>query len=250
MSATNLVESLRRGPAARLTLNQPEVSNAFNLALVNGVADPLGGAAERPGVRAALISGSEFAFWAGVYIKVLTPLITARLNCGVAFGRYSLASLEIDPTATIAAVRGLAPGGCPEIALACAIVAAGESSRFDLPKVKLGVTPGASGTQRAVRALGTARAIRAPHGEESIPAQDALVGRLISGVISDQRCLDTGTKIDEVVDAAAPWAVRFSKESVYRACEIPLQASLALGQRAFQLLLPSTNALEGTSGFP
>src|SRR5579872_649818 len=167
-----IVEQQVEKNIALIRLNRPKELNALNLQLMGEVRDALKELDANDAVRVIVITGNEKAFAAGADIKQMA-------------GKTAIDMLQIDQFSTwdqirktrkpiIAAVCGFAIGGGCEMVMLCDMVVAGESARFGQPEIKLGVMPGAGGTQRLTRAIGKARAMEMVLTGKFITAWEAL----------------------------------------------------------------------------
>jgi enoyl-CoA hydratase/carnithine racemase len=149
----------------------------------------------------------------------------------------------------IAAVNGFALGGGCELALHCDIIIAGEGAKLGQPEVKLGIMPGAGGTQRFVRAVGKFAAMRWLLSGDMLSAEDALRLGLVSEVVPDSEVLVHSVALAARIAALAPLAVAAIKESVLLGPDAPLPVALSLERKAFQLLFASADRAEGLQAF-
>ena len=149
----------------------------------------------------------------------------------------------------IAAVNGYALGGGCELVMACDIVVAGESARFGLPEVGLGLMPGGGGTQRLVRAIGKAKALDVMLTGRVLLAPEALDAGLISRVVPDELCLGEALEIASGIASRPPNAVRLAKNATLRAFDMPLESGLDYERRLFELLFSTHDTQEGLAAF-
>jgi enoyl-CoA hydratase/carnithine racemase len=221
--ADDLVLTDRRDDGAVLvTLNNGSMNPLSQavLARIAEVAEALAGDAS---VKAVVITGSEKALAAGADIKEFGDQEAARRIAG-AFRRAFDAVAAI-PRPGIAAVRGYALGGGMELALACDLRVAGETSRLGQPEILLGIIPGAGGTQRLARLVGPARAKQLVWSGHQVHGHEALEIGLVDKVVPDH----------EVLEAALHWASTLARGAVVamglakRAIDGGLDGSLAAG---------------------
>ncbi|GAA2468509.1 enoyl-CoA hydratase/isomerase family protein [Terrabacter carboxydivorans] len=236
------------GATTVLTLDRPSALNALSRELVDQLADRLAEAAADQAVRVVVLTGSPTAFCAGADISEIPHMVDASPLERLAFDRLfeTLASL---PIATIAAVRGVAFGGGCELVLACDTAVAGRSARFAVPEVKLGVIPGAGGTQRLVHAIGKAKAMRMLLAGAPVDAEWACAAGLVAEVVDDGEVLDRALDLAEQIARNAPRAVAYAADSARRANDLPLQQGLAHERRNFLLALGTSDASEGIAAF-
>ena len=243
-----LVSTERRSATVVLTLDRPAALNALSRDRVAQLADRLGEAAADQGVRAIVLTGSATAFCAGADISEIPQMVGTSPLDPLPFDRLfdTLAGL---PVPTIAAVRGLAFGGGCELVLACDTAIAGRSSRFALPEVKLGVIPGAGGTQRLVHAIGKAKAMRMLLTGTPVDADWACAAGLVAEVVNDGEVLERALERADQVAGNAPRAVAYAADAARRVSDVPLQQGLAHERRNFLLALGTSDATEGVAAF-
>jgi enoyl-CoA hydratase/carnithine racemase len=232
---------------ALLRINRPDVLNALSMSVRAALADILTRLDADPTVRAIVITGDEKAFAAGadlVELRQRTVLDKAFRDSRVAWE-----AMEACRKPILAAVNGFALGGGCELALHCDIIIAGEGAKFGLPEVKVGIMPGAGGTQRLLRAVGKFKAMRYALTGDFIPAPEALAMGLASEVVPDAEVLTHALKVASKIAALAPLSVDAIKEALLLGQDAPLEAALVLERKAFQLLFASEDRDEGISAF-
>ncbi|MEO7446776.1 MAG: enoyl-CoA hydratase-related protein [Humibacillus sp.] len=244
----SLVTVERHGAAAVLTLDRPTALNALSRDLVTQLADRLEEAAADESVRVVVLTGSAKAFCAGADIAEIEHMVGASPLDRMPFDRLfeTVATL---PVPTIAAVRGLAFGGGCELVLACDTAVAGRSARFAVPEVKLGVIPGAGGTQRLVHAIGKAKAMRMLLTGSPVDAQWAYEAGLVADLVDDDAVLARALEIAAQITPNAPRAVAYAADAARHAPEASLQQGLAHERRNFLLALSTDDAREGVAAF-
>ena len=149
----------------------------------------------------------------------------------------------------IAAVRGFALGGGFELAMLCDLLVAGDDAVFGQPEIKLGVMPGAGGTQRLTRAIGRARAMELILTGRTIDAREADRLGLVSLFVPAEETLDRALELAGRIAAMPPLAIRAAKASVNAAAERPLSEGLAAEQAAFFGLFATADQKEGMAAF-
>jgi enoyl-CoA hydratase/carnithine racemase len=232
---------------ALLRLNRPERLNALSLALRAEAATQVRAAAADPDVRCLVLTGDDRAFAAGADLKELS----ARKVHDVAFQSSQVLweALEACPIPVLAAVRGYALGGGCELMLHCDIVIAGAGAQFGQPEVKVGIMPGAGGTQRFVRLAGKVRSLRWLLTGDMIDAATALSMGLVSEVVPDEAVLEHALGIAGRIAVLPPLAVRAIKECVVLGEDAALPTALAFEKAAFRLLFASEDRAEGIAAF-
>lgn len=244
-----LVLRTTTGQVALLTLNRPEALNALNPELMDELTAELRRADAEMQVRAIVLTGSDRAFCAGADISQINAVDRRELLAPDGFARQPFEALGGLRTPTLAAVRGLALGGGCEIALACDFVVAGESARFGVPEVRLGVLPGAGGTQRLVHAAGQATAMRMLLTGDPIDAAEAKACGIVSDVVADDVCVPTALALAERIAQNSPLAVQLAKDSARAAHDLPLHQGLAYERRNFFHTLGTADQTEGVAAF-
>jgi len=146
-------------------------------------------------------------------------------------------------------VNGYALGAGCELALACDIAIGGESARFGLPEITLGLMPGAGGTQRLIRCVGKARASQMVLTGEAIDARTALQAGLISEVCVDALTLERTQQIADRISRQAPLALRAAKQALKQAEETGLSQGLAMERQQFVTLAATDDRREGIAAF-
>jgi enoyl-CoA hydratase len=198
-------------------------------------------------IRCIVITGDDKAFAAGADVTELAK----RTPTDVAFGQSRAAWLAMErcPKPMIAAVTGFALGGGCELAMHCDIIIAGESAKFGQPEVKLGIMPGAGGTQRFLRAVGKFAAMRWLLTGDLLSAPDARQLGLVSEVVPDDQVLSHSLALAGRIAALPPLAVTAIKEVLITGADAPLSTALLLERKAFQLLFASEDRDEGIKAF-
>ncbi|MBV8152658.1 MAG: enoyl-CoA hydratase/isomerase family protein [Candidatus Eremiobacteraeota bacterium] len=235
-------EVLRENPAdgvLLLRLNRPKKLNALSNAVIRALGDALE-SAQRDGTRAVVIAGSERAFAAGADIgEFLAEGAELAL-----FDRLWSCELPM-----IAAVRGIAFGGGLELAMSCDMLVVAEDARLGQPEIKLGVMPGAGGTQRLVHAVGKTVASEMVFLGLELNGSQALARGLANRCVPSERVEPVALELARAVAAGAPLAMRAAKRAIARAFEDPLRIGLDRERLAFYELLQTEDGREGISAF-
>jgi enoyl-CoA hydratase len=233
---------------ALLTLDRPEALNALSFALVDELGGLLAILDGDPACRAIVITGAgERAFAAGADIRELAGETPRSLRDADPFA--VLDGIGELRTPVIAAVRGFALGGGCELAMACDMIVAGDDASFGQPEIRIGVIPGAGGTQRLARAIGKARAMELILTGRRIGAAEAASMGLVSLVVPAAETLDTALDLAGRIAAMPPLAVSAAKASVVAAQEHPLGQGLRLERARFEELFETEDQREGMVAF-
>ena len=230
-----------------ITLNRPHVLNALNQGLMEELATAMEAMDRDDGVRCLVITGNERAFAAGADVREFADATTADMVRGYRFQQWERIRRVSKPM--IAAVSGFALGGGCELAMSCDIIIASETARFGQPEIRLGLMPGAGGTQRLTRAIGKSRAMEMVLTGRNITAQDALACGLVSRVMPVELYLDEAKRLAREIAAQPPIAVRMAKEAVLQAFETTLGGGLEFERRCFHLLFSTEDKREGVRAF-
>lgn len=236
----------RSGMVALITLNRPERRNAINAEMGSALRDMLASLDVDSGIRAIVLTGAGTAFCAGVDQNDTSGAdrhVLHRLDAAVSAPIAALA------TPIIAAVNGPAVGGGLELALTCDLVVGGESASFGLPEVRIGSMPGSGGTQRLVRAVPRAVAMRMLLTGERIDAAEAFRIGLISDLFPTGDLLAGATTLAERVAANAPLSVRAIRDSVREGADASLDFALACERTKWALLSTTADRAEGRRAF-
>jgi enoyl-CoA hydratase len=233
---------------ALVTLDRPEALNALSFDLLDDLADALDALDHDPACRAVVITGAGTrAFAAGADIRELATQTDASLR---EEGRFEVWDrLGAIGLPLIAAVRGMALGGGCELAMTCDMIVAAEDAVFGQPEIRLGVMPGAGGTQRLTRAIGKARAMALILTGDTIDARTAETLGLVSQVVPADATVDAALELATRIAAMPPLAVRAAKTAVHAAAEQPLAAGLASERDAFFRLFDTADQTEGMDAF-
>lgn len=232
---------------AVVKIHRPEAKNALNTQVRQQLAEAFIGLNDDPNIRAIVLTGGAHDFAAGADLKELADAETIQLMQRRT-ERYWQAIAQCSKP-VIAAVNGYALGGGCELAMHADIIIAGKSAQFGQPEVKVGVMPGAGGTQRLFRAVGKFHAMRIIMTGCLVPAAEAYQMGLVSQVTEDSETITTALKMAEALAKLPPIALEQIKEVALLAEDVPLNAGLSLERKSFQLLFASQDQKEGMQAF-
>jgi enoyl-CoA hydratase len=231
-----------------VTLDRPAQLNALSFGLLRQLVEALESLDADQACRCIVITGAgDRAFAAGADIREMADATPVTLTKANSFGRWE--RLRGIRTPIVAAVRGFALGGGNELAMACDVVIAGEDAQFGQPEIRLGIMPGAGGTQRLTRAIGKAKAMDLILTGRSIDAREAERVGLVSRVVPAEQTVDAALEVAATIASMPPLAVIAAKEAVARADELPLSAGLEFERRNFFLLFATDDQKEGMAAF-
>jgi len=240
-----LVET--RGRVGLVTLNRPQALNALNSALVAELNQALDTFESDDGIGCIVVTGSEKAFAAGADIKEMQS--KSYMEAYKADFISSWDRLARCRKPVIAAVAGFALGGGCELAMMCDIILAADTAKFGQPEIKLGVMPGAGGTQRLTRAIGKAKAMELCLTGRMMDAAEAERSGLAARVVPAAELTAEAMKTAEAIAAMSLPAVMMAKESVNRAYETTLSEGIRFERRVFHAMFATEDQKEGMAAF-
>ncbi|MGH2392296.1 MAG: enoyl-CoA hydratase-related protein [Candidatus Limnocylindria bacterium] len=242
-----LVERDEARRVALVRLNRPKQLNALNGPTMDALCEALEKLDREEAVRVIVVTGSERAFAAGADIGEMSGASSIDMLRTNRIAQWDRVRKITKPV--IAAVAGWCLGGGCELAMALDIIIAAESARFGQPEIKIGVMPGAGGTQRLPRAIGKSKAMEMILTGEPITAAEAERIGLVSRVVTDELLVEDALALAAEIAKRAPLALRLAKESVNAAFEMSLTDGLAHERRLFYLLFSSDDQKEGMTAF-
>ncbi len=241
-----LVEILEDG-VALIRMNRPEVKNALNLAVRQHLIDQFTALGSNPQVGCIVLTGGDEVFMAGADIRDMVELGTVDMMLRNSHRLWQV--ISSCPKPLIAAVNGYAWGGGCELAMHADIIVAGEGASFCQPEIKVGIMPGAGGTQRLTRAVGKYQAMKMVLTGQPVSAREALAMGLVSEVVPDTQTLEAALKMACLIAKMPPLAVAQIKEVLLAGLDASLETALMLERKAFQLLFDSQDQKEGMQAF-
>lgn len=236
-----------KGRVGLITLNRPAALNALNDQLIGELNQALDAFEAGEGIGAIVVTGSEKAFAAGADIK--------EMQARTYIGNYKsdfLASWERITRCrkpVIAAVAGFALGGGCELAMSCDMIIAADTAKFGQPEIKLGIMPGAGGTQRLIRAVGKSKAMELCLTGRMMDAAEAERSGLVTRVVPAADLLTDALKTAEAIASMSLPAVMMTKDCVNRAYETTLAEGVRYERRTFHALFATHDQKEGMSAF-
>ncbi|MDX1437894.1 MAG: enoyl-CoA hydratase-related protein [Anaerolineales bacterium] len=237
----------RRGHVGIIQLHRPDVLNALSPQVLAELSAALSAQDADPGIRVIVLTGNDRAFAAGADLKAMvdwTPELIEEIDTG----QYWSAIRNVTKP-VIAAVSGFAFGGGCELAMMCDLIVASETARFAQPEIKVGIMPGAGGTQRLVKAIGPYRAMEMVLTGEPISAEQAYAFGLVNRVVPVERYLDEAIQLASQIAARPPVAVRSAKQALRRGVETTLEEGLALERENYIGLYETEDQQEGMRAF-
>jgi len=242
-----LVMLEKTGAAAVATLNRPDKLNALSPDLLQTLVERLEALNADSEVRCVVLTGGSKVFAAGADIQSMAK--ASPVDIYLRNTRQLWQRLWALDKPLIAAVSGVAFGGGCELAMSCDLIVAGETARFGQPEIKLGIMPGAGGTQRLVRALGPYRAMELILTGDPISAEEAHQAGLVNRVVADDKVLDEALALAMLIAERPPVAVRLARQAVRFGMERTLLEGLEIERRNYRMLYDTEDQKEGMAAF-
>ncbi len=240
-----LVET--HGKVGLIRLHRPQALNALSSPLIEDLNKALEAFETDPGIGAIVLTGSDKAFAAGADIKEMQDKSFADVFLGDFISRWENVAKARKPV--IAAVAGFALGGGCELAMMCDFILAADTAKFGQPEIKLGVIPGAGGTQRLTRFVGKSKAMEMCLTGRMMDAAEAERSGLVSRIVPAASLVEEAIKTAAAIASLSAAAVYAAKESVNRAYETTLSEGVRFERRIFHSLFATEDQKEGMKAF-
>ncbi|MFQ5666945.1 MAG: enoyl-CoA hydratase/isomerase family protein [Candidatus Binatia bacterium] len=219
------------GPIASVSLNRPEVLNAYNVAMRDALFETLQAVRDDPDVRVMLLQGNGRAFCTGGDVREFGRAPSPVVARDVRWRRDVWGLLQSLPVPTIAAVHGYAVGGGFEMALLCDLCIAADDARFSYPETGMGMVPGVAGTQTTARALGVGRALDLILTGRWLSAAEALELGIVIQVVAARRLRPAAVDLARRLCELPATLVARAKRVVHEGLDLSLAEGLALERR-------------------
>ncbi len=237
------------GPIAIITLNRPDKLNALNSVVRREITEAVDALALDDDVKVAVLHGAgEKAFVAGADVSEFAGR-TPQEQREVYNHRRVYDAVAEFPKPILCAIHGFCLGGGSELALACDVRVADRTARFSQAEIRLGLIPGAGGTQRLARLVGAGQAMRIALTGDMIDAEEAYRIGLVEFLTEEGNHLEKALEVAGRMARWSPVALRLAKRSVKAALETPLSAGLELERELFLAAFGSDDGREGVSAF-
>jgi enoyl-CoA hydratase len=246
MAYSNIIAETR-GRVGLVTLNRPAALNALNSALIAELGQAIDAFEASDDIGCIVITGGDKAFAAGADIKEMQAKTYMQ-----AFKEDFIASWDRVARCrkpTIAAVAGYALGGGCELAMMCDFIIAADTAKFGQPEIKLGVMPGAGGTQRLARFVGKSKAMEMCLTGRMMDAAEAERCGLVSRVVAADKLLEDAMKTAGSIAGMSLPSVMMTKESVNRSFETTLGEGIRFERRVFHAMFATEDQKEGMAAF-
>lgn len=236
-----------RDKVGLITINRPQALNALNSTVVAEINQALDGYERDPGIGCVVITGSEKAFAAGADIKEMSGLSFPETYIDDFITSWDRVSQRRKPI--VAAVSGFALGGGCELAMMCDFIIASDTAKFGQPEIRLGVIPGAGGTQRLTRFVGKSKAMDMCLTGRMMDAAEAERCGLVSRVVPAAELLDEAMKAAQTIASMSLPVAMMVKESVNRSYETTLAEGVRFERRVFHAVFATADQKEGMAAF-
>ncbi len=236
-----------QGPVGVITLNRPDALNALNAQLIGEVNEAMDGFEKDPAIGCMILTGSEKAFAAGADIKEMQSKGYPDTYMDDFIAHWDRIGQRRKPV--IAAVAGFALGGGCEVAMMCDFIIAADTAKFGQPEIKLGVMPGAGGSQRMARFIGKAKAMDMCLTGRMMDAAEAERCGLVSRLVPADKLMEEALKAANTIAGYSQPIVAMTKESVNRSFETTLAEGVRFERRLFAAMFATEDQKEGMAAF-
>jgi len=247
MDFENIIAEKKEGGVALITLNRPDALNALNDALINELGAAIDAFEGDDEIGCIVLTGSEKAFAAGADIKEMQSRSYMDVYKSNFISTWERVAKCRKPV--IAAVNGFALGGGCELAMSCDFIIAGDRAKFGQPEIKLGILPGAGGTQRLTRFVGKSKAMEMCLTGRMMDAEEAERSGLVSRVVPAADLLEDALKTAATVASMSMPVTMMVKESVNRSYETTLAEGILFERRVFHAAFATEDQSEGMAAF-
>ncbi|MEC1715949.1 enoyl-CoA hydratase-related protein [Schinkia azotoformans] len=247
MSNFQYINVLSRNSIGYINLNRPKVLNALSRSMVREIVNALEYFDQNDEIKVIIMSGEGRAFAAGADIDEMAEDDPVRFELLNQFKDWDRIALIKKPI--IGAVHGFTLGGGFELALCCDILFAAENAQFGFPEIKLGVMPGAGGTQRLTKLMGKTKALEWLWLGEPMSAKEALHYGVVNRLVAPEILLEETVRFAEKIAMQPPLSLRLIKEAVQKAVDYSLYEGMQFERKNFYLLFSSQDQKEGMKAF-
>ncbi len=242
------IKTETHGRVGVVTLHRPASLNALNDALMDELTLALQEFDADAAIGCIVLTGGDQVFAAGADISAMAAWTYMDVYQSDFITR-NWETLRKVRKPVIAAVAGYALGGGCELAMMCDIVIASEDAKFGQPEVKLGIIPGAGGTQRLPRAIGKAKAMDLCLTARTMDAIEAERSGLVSRVVASARLMQEALEAAEKIASFSQPITMMIKESVNRSYESSLAEGILFERRVFHATFATEDQKEGMAAF-
>ncbi len=239
----------KEGALATIMFNRPEAMNILDSQFIDELAASIADIEADDNIKSIIIWGGPKIFAAGGDLKFLIEADQMEMEVFITRCNDNYDKIAASRKPYVAAIAGLALGGGLELALACDIRIAADNVIMSLPETNNGITPGAGGTQRLSRVVGSGWAKHMILTGEKIDVQTAFTIGLVTKVVTTAELLDTAKNMALDLAAKSPMAIRTAKKCLANSENIDLPSGLAYEQKAWALIFAGADQTEGMKAF-
>lgn len=244
------VELKSDGHLAVITINRPDQLNCLDLETLTQLNELVDELKYEKEIRVVILTGAgEKAFCTGADLRERRTLTEKEVQRNVNLIGEVFAKIEELPQPVIAAINGYTLGGGLELALVCDFRIAIKEALLGLTEVSWGIIPGAGGTQRLSRLIGTSRAKELILTARKIDAFQAFDIGLINKVVDRSKLLEAAGELAEEIIKNAPLAVTQAKFAINYGSNVDLKTGLAIESKAYEVIIPTKDRLEALEAF-
>jgi enoyl-CoA hydratase len=238
-----------RNSVAWLTINRPDKRNALSQEVLASLLDTVRALSTDESIRCLVVTGGPKVFAAGADITQIRGVSPVEMNRRYEWQRYLWDAIETFPKPTIAAVAGYALGGGCELALCCDFRIVATTAVFGLPEVKIGLMPGAGGTQRLTRLVGPSKAKELIFFGRMVRADEAEAIGLANKVVSSEDLFQEAENWAVELAKGPTFSLQMAKTAINTAGDLPLPTAVRVERLAFSSLFGSRDHIEGVDAF-
>ncbi len=235
------------GPVRLIRLHRPDALNALSVQLIKDLNAALDDAEQDHEIRCLVLTGSDRAFAAGADVKEMQSKSYLDAYYGDFVASWERITRLRKPV--LAAVSGFALGGGCELAMMCDFILAADTAKFGQPEIKLGILPGAGGTQRLTRLIGKSKAMEMCLTGRMMDAAEAERAGLVSRIVPAADLVAEAIRVAQAIAGMSTSAVMMTKESVERAYETSLSEGIRFERRLFYATFATPDQKEGMRAF-
>ena len=243
----SVVLSEKFGAVGIVTIQRPQRRNALNFQVKQELESALRALEKDDEISVLVLTGGGGCFVAGTDIAEMSKMQSSD-HTRQQTDRIFRTMRELNKP-VIAAVEGYALGGGCELALSCDIVIVADDALLGQPEIKVGIMPGAGGTQRLLRSAGRQKTLLWTLTGQMISAREAYAANLISKLVPRGQALEHAREVAEIIATMPPLAVSAIREAVRLGADVPMEAALSLERRLFERLFDSFDQKEGMNAF-
>ncbi len=233
-----------------ITLNRLEAANALSLQLLDELNEVFTEIENNNSIRCVIITGAgNKSFCAGADLKERRGMTEEEVIKTVTYIGETISNIEKLKVPVIAAINGVAFGGGLELALACDIRIVANHVKMGLTETSLAIIPGAGGTQRLPRLIGTGQAKRLIYTAMRIEADEAYKIGLVESIVQPENLLQEAKQLAVKIASNGPIAVKQVKEAINKGIETDLNSGLNIEHQCYKQTIPTEDRLEGLQAF-